>query len=56
MELMQKILKSTSAQVQQTDEFVGMKVKDANKSKSAFDVSDTMDEFASGGIARMLGE
>ena len=38
------------------DEFVGMKVKDANKSKSAFDVSDTMDEFASGGIARMLGE
>ena len=38
------------------DEFVGMKAKDANKPKSLFDVADTMDEFASGGIARMLGE
>jgi hypothetical protein len=38
------------------DEFVGMKAKDANKSKSLSDVADTMDEFASGGIARMLGE
>ena len=38
------------------DEFVGIKVKDANKPKSLSDVADTMDEFASGGIARMLGE
>ena len=38
------------------DEFVGMKAKDANQPKSLVDVSDTMDEFASGGIARMLGE
>ena len=38
------------------DEFVGMKAKDANKAKSLSDVADTMDEFASGGIARMLGE
>ena len=38
------------------DEFVGMKAKDANKAKSISDVADTMDEFASGGIAKLLGE
>ena len=38
------------------DEFVGMKAKDANKAKSLSDVADTMDEFASGGIAKLLGE
>jgi hypothetical protein len=38
------------------DEFVGMKAKDANKAKFPSDVVDPMDEFASGGIARMLGE
>jgi hypothetical protein len=32
------------------------KAKDANKAKFPSDVTDTMDEFASGGIARMLGE
>ena len=37
------------------DEFTGVKVKDANKSKLPIDVADP-DEFASGGIARMLGE
>ena len=37
------------------DEFAGVKVKDANKSKLPIDVADP-DEFASGGIARMLGE
>ena len=38
------------------DEFVGMKAKDANKAKFPSDVADTMDEFASGGIAKLLGE
>jgi hypothetical protein len=33
-----------------------MKAKDANKAKFPSDVVDPMDEFASGGIARMLGE
>ena len=37
------------------DEFTGVKVKDANKSKLPIDVADPT-EFASGGIARMLGE
>ncbi len=37
------------------DEFAGVKVKDANKSKLPIDVNDPT-EFASGGIARMLGE
>ena len=37
------------------DEFAGVKVKDANKSKLPIDVADPT-EFASGGIARMLGE
>ena len=37
------------------DEFTGVKDKDANKSKLPIDVADPT-EFASGGIARMLGE
>ena len=36
------------------DEFVGMKTKDVNKSK--IKLPESLDDFASGGIARMLGE